>query len=479
MVEFQASGDRRNRTAAPSDLMDIARLAYIYGLPAYEVARLRYRALSLPRRGQSLQMNTFWHTRALSTPATADVTAVNSDTILSRAWIDLSQSALIVQVPVAAGRYYSMALMDAFSNNFAVLGPFNESLAGNYVLLVGPDWDGAAPAHMTVIRAPTNSVWALVRIIVDGPGDLTAVHALQDQLMLAKWGAPNQATPLFDPLSVPVMPLDGTKPLAFLDILNSILTQDPPPASDRPVLDRLADIDVGPGLRFDRRAFSEPQLEAMRQGLASGREALRAEVGFRTQGRRPGAPERWPSDLLLASMAGQADQVKYNRRIGWSGPRSKAGNFGTDYRLRAQCALAGLGLLPREEAMYFTTATDVEGSVLDGRAAYALRFSPQHLPPVDAFWSLTAYQTDEDNRRWLAQNAIDRYSIGSRKPDLDYGSDGSLEIVFQHDAPKTENENWLPIPKAKFMLTLRAYRPRQPLLDGSYRIPELQRRGPV
>ncbi|MGO8800682.1 MAG: DUF1254 domain-containing protein, partial [Roseiarcus sp.] len=80
---------------ALAELMDIARLAYIYGLPIYEVARLRYRALSLPRKGGPLRLNTFLHTRTLSTPTTSDVTAVNCDTLLSRAWIDLARGPLI------------------------------------------------------------------------------------------------------------------------------------------------------------------------------------------------------------------------------------------------------------------------------------------------------------------------------------------------------------------------------------------------
>jgi hypothetical protein len=448
-------------------------------LPCYEVARLRHRALTLPRKGGGLlQLNTFHHTRTLSTPESTIVTAVNSDTLLSRAWIDLSRGPLIVHLPEAGDRYYSLALMDIFTNNFAVPGRRTMGPAASQFLLAGPQWDGAAPGGMKAIRSPTNAVWGLVRILVDGPADLAAVHAIQDQLAISRWGAAS-ASGSPDPASTPVPPLDE-RPLAFFDVLNAALTENPPPAQDRPVLDRLGAIGVGPSLQFRRQDFTPAQLEALRLGLASARDMIRMQVGFRTLGPLRAGFGDWPSDALLAQLRGSVDPSRgptlRNRPIGWSGPPGNAGNFGVDYLSRAQSALAGLGLLPREEAMYFSTATDALGVPLHGRESHILHFPPGGLPPVDAFWSLTIYQTDENNRRWLAPNAIDRYSIGGQKPDLRYGQDGSLTIFIQRDAPAGDEENWLPAPDASFLLTLRAYQPQSGLLDGRYAIPDVRRR---
>ena len=482
MTGLQTSSGDRLPVAAESDLADAARLAYIYGLPCYEVARLRYRALTLPRKGGGLlQLNTFHHTRTLSTPETAVVTAVNSDTLLSRAWIDLSRGPLIIHLPDTADRYYSLALMDVFTNNFAVPGRRTSGTAAGQFLLAGPRWDGAAPAGMKVIRSPTDAVWGLVKILVDGPGDVAAVHAIQDQLAISRWGAASTSGSR-DPASFPVPPLDNDKPLTFFDVLNAVLTENPPPARDQPVLDRLRVIGVGPSLQFRRQDFTPPQLDALRRGLAAARDMIRAQVGFRTLGPQRTGFGEWPSDALLSQMRGPADPSRRptvrNRSVGWSGPLGEVGNFGADYLSRAQSALAGLGLLPRQEAMYFSTATDALGALLDGRDRHVLRFPAGGLPPVDAFWSLTIYQTDENNRRWLSPNAIDRYSIGSQKRDLRYGEDGSLTIFIQRDAPAGGEENWLPAPDATFLLTLRAYQPRADLLDGRYVIPDVRRRSP-
>jgi hypothetical protein len=462
-------------------LMDTARLAYIYGFPTYEVARLRYRALSLARKGKLLRLNTFLHSRTLSTPTTALVTAVNSDTLLSRAWIDLSRGPLVIHVPDVADRYYSLALMDFFTNNFAVLGQRPAGTAAGNFLLAGPRWDGTAPAALTLIRAPTNAVWALARILIYGPDDVATVRALQDQLTISRSGVtPDSGPPSRDPLSLPVAALETTDLLTFFDVLNAALTENPPPASDKVVLDRLQSINVGPSLQFSRGDFSKPQLNALRQGLASARDTISAHVGFRTPTQQKTRPRQWPSDALLARLRGPPDasraaQFDRGRSVGWSGPTGQVGNFGTDYLTRAQCALAGLGLLPREEAMYFSTATDAIGAALHGDSRYILAFPPGGLPPVDAFWSLTVYQTDANQRRWLVANPINRYSIGNRTPGLCYGGDSSLEILIQRDRPASGEENWLPAPAGPFLLTLRAYLPRPELRDGAYRIPAVRR----
>jgi hypothetical protein len=462
------------------DLSDLARLAYIYGFPTYEVARLRYRALSLPRKGKPLALNTFLHSKHLTTSETGIVTAVNADMLLSRAWIDLSRGPLVLQVPDAPARYYSLALMDFFSNNFAVLGRCSTGKAVGNFLLIGPESKAVGSHGRIAIRAPTNAVWALVRILVRGPDDLAAVHALQTRFTISRSGLASDSTVrVADPLALPVLPLSSADPLVLFDVLNAVLTENPPPARDKEILDRLKTIGVGPSLRFIRDNHTPRQLDALREGLASARDLITAQVGFRTLAPEQSGARRWPSDGLLARVRSPLTASRaspgWDRGHGWGGPLGRVGDFGTDYLTRAQCALAGLGLLPPEEAMYFSTARDARGSMLDGSMQYFLRFPPGGLPPVDAFWSLTVYRTDENNQRWLVPNAIGRYSIGNQTLGLRYGRDGSLKIsIRRHRPTPDETGNWLPVPEGPFLLTLRAYLPRSNLRDGTYAIPDVQ-----
>jgi hypothetical protein len=459
--------------APHDDLIDIARLAYIYGFPPYEMARLRFQAVGRPHQGQTMRLNAFRHDRALTSPTSGRVTTTNADMLKSNAWLDLGQSPLVIRVPNTAGRYYSLALMDCFTNNFTVLGPRRTGAAAGDFFLAGPQWNGDAPVGMTLLRAPTNAVWALVRILVHGPDDLAAVRELQEGFTIsAPLGhALSPAPPGPDPHPPAMSPFDDSKPLKFFDVLNVVLTENPPLPQDQPVLDRLRTIGVGPSLKFKRRDFTPAQLHALRQGLASAREALHRP--------RQAGPTRWPSDALLARLRGPVDGSQGARqgarRTGWTFPDATVGNFAADYVLRARCALRGIGGLPCEEAMYFIATTDASGARLGG-GRYVLRFPPGGTPPADAYWSLTAYWTDENNRRWLVPNEVGRYSIGNHQPGLRYAEDGSLKILIQHDRPAASAENWLPAPEGRFVLTLRAYQPKPELLEGRYVIPEVRRR---
>jgi hypothetical protein len=62
---------------------------------------------------------------------------------------------------------------------------------------------------------------------------------------------------------------------------------------------------------------------------------------------------------------------------------------------------------------------------------------------------------------------------------LKYNVDGSLDIYIQAANPGPDREaNWLPCPLSlPFNVTIRAYQPKKPFLDGTYKIPPLKRVG--
>jgi len=143
------------------------------------------------------------------------------------------------------------------------------------------------------------------------------------------------------------------------------------------------------------------------------------------------------------------------------------------YTARAVAARVGLWGNHAYEAAYPMVDVDSDGERLTGARSYTLRFD--ELPPVDAFWSLTMYDTPD---YFLVDNPIDRYSVGDRTPGLRYGPDGSLTIAIQHEQPTNEAEpaNWLPAPEGEFRPVLRLYQPEPAVLDGSYQIPPIRRR---
>ena len=113
---------------------------------------------------------------------------------------------------------------------------------------------------------------------------------------------------------------------------------------------------------------------------------------------------------------------------------------------------------------------DQKGEQLTGTHAYVLRFEPGHLPPVATFWNLAMYDTDN----FSVDNQLGRYTIGSTTDGLQPDPDGSLTIAIQHQPP-ADTANWLPAPAGPFNLTLRFYGPDTSVLNGSYRLPAIQR----
>ena len=143
------------------------------------------------------------------------------------------------------------------------------------------------------------------------------------------------------------------------------------------------------------------------------------------------------------------------------------GNYGTDYGVRAVIALMGLAANLPQDSMYPTTFVDASGRTLTGRDRYVLHFDKGHLPPVNAFWSVTMY----DAESFFVDNSINRYNLAGWMP-LVYNADGSLDLYLQKDSPGTDKEaNWLPAPAGEFNVTMRMYWPKTPALSGAWQPP--------
>ena len=84
---------------------------------------------------------------------------------------------------------------------------------------------------------------------------------------------------------------------------------------------------------------------------------------------------------------------------------------------------------------------------------------------------------DELSRQFFVPNPINRYAIGDRDR-LKANDDGSLTIYIQHESPGTDKEsNWLPAPPDRFNLAMRLYWPKKEIIDGSWRMPPVNREG--
>jgi hypothetical protein len=416
--------------AAPAGppLVEAAREAFIYCMPLVEVARLNARSAAAGRA-----VNSFQHMRVLSNPKIQAVTAPNNDTLSTRAFIDLSAGPVQIGLPAMGERYFSLQLMDAYTNTFCVLGTRATGPRGGAYTLVGP----TDPCPPRAIRSPTPWVWALGRTLIDGEADLPAAHALQDQLTLKASGAGRT------PKAVATADAGWA---AFFASAQEQLVENPPPATDDALLERIAILGLKPGGGFDASRFSAAEGEQIAAGFAKGRAESQSVGGI-------------------------------FRRVGdWAYQSAQIGDYGQDYGLRAATCQWGIGALTPQESMYVRGAGEDGGYFYPAGRSYRLRFGKGERPPVGAFWSLTLYRANADGQVFFFDNTINRYSLGDRS-GLVTNPDGSLDLwIGPKDPGGARTANWLPAPSDdRFVLLLRAYLPSRAMVDGTYVLPPIQR----
>lgn len=409
----------------PVDAEELAAQAYVAGYPLVVTMR------TLQRLGGLVGVNRlFWQT-SLAGPESRVIVAPNRDTLYSIAVLDLRAEPVVLTLPAVPDRYHTYQLLDAWTESFAYLGTrATGGRAGSWAI-VPPGWDGPVPAGAEVLESPTPVLFLLGRFLVDDEDDVAEVLAIRDRASLVPlstaMGTP--APPPLPPLGAPAGPAqDVRRDAGFFTELEEALEIAPPTTTHQRAL----------FAAWRERARTDPA------ALASGAEAGAARIDGAVH-RREADGDQWRAELGI-------------------------GTYGDDTLLRAVVARVGWGANVGEEAVYPVARTDSEGRPLDGVHTYRITFPPGGLPPVEAFWSLSAYGED----MFFAPHPSGRYTVGDRTPGLTPAEDGSLEIVLAHDDPAA-GPRWLPVPEGPFVLMLRLYLPGPSILDGSYRYPLVER----
>jgi hypothetical protein len=341
--------------------------------------------------------------------------------------------------------------MDAWSNVFARIGTSTTGNREGEYAIVGPDWNGRLPEGMKSLPSPTNRVWIIGRTQTNGEEDFPRAFQVQDGYRitaLSNWPQrkhnPSAIQRVQNVEKAEVDPqkmVDSYSYDAYFDKISALMKHYPPLKRDAPMLETLAGIGIVPG-----KTFHAEDLNPVKRKLL--------EI----------AVEKTRKKMAAIATGNRASEN------GWTVVRKGIGNYGSDYALRAMVAKIGLGALPPEEAVYPNASVDSQGELLSGQHGYRIHFPDGNTPPVDAFWSLTLY----DAKGFLINNPIRRYTIGSRD-DLHFNLDGSLDIYVQNQQPEQGISNWLPSPEGEFQLTLRLYLPEDRFLDGSWKLPPIQK----
>jgi hypothetical protein len=429
------------------EIAGLAAEAFVYGFPlVYDLSEIeRFTRVGMGSLAPAA-LNVFSHATALAGPKDTFV-SINNDTVYSIANVDVSGGPVRLEVPDSSGRYYVLQFVDAWTNNFAYVGRRATGTGAQSFLLVGPDWEGEAA---DAIRFPTAIGSIVGRWAVDGEADLPAVARLQEGLTLTPSGAG---------AGVPAPAADAVEDVLFFERLRVWARAFPPAARDREYQRRFEPL----GLFAERTPYTDAGSElvaALKAGLEAGRERMEHAL------EHSGIPQQNGWSLSYHAFDYNLDFFEVGAL---DEARWKLADGPERYLMRALSARGGLWGNHGYEAAYAMAYVDGDGEPLDGAHRYALRFATP--PPVDAFWSVTMYDTPDF---YLIENPIDRYSIGDRTAGIRYAEDGSLTIVIQRDEP-ADAANWLPAPAGRFRPILRLYSPGEAIFDGRYELPPITR----
>ena len=401
--------------------------------------------------GQRAPINQFAHVRQFTDPSMTDVLSPNVDTLYSFAWLDLSNEPMILSVPDTHDRYYLMPLLDIWTNVIASLGKRTTGTTAGVYAIIGPAWGGQLPSGVIGLRVPTNLVWIVGRTQCDGRLDIPVVNSIQDDfrlMPLSAWGTTYSPpadvfiNPSLDLKTPPAEQVANMSALKFLQSFARAIRENPPAESDAGVVRKFEALGIEIGQDFDHNRLDAATWTGVERGFRGGLAAIDQAAQVET------------------SLNGSGWLMRYN-----------LGSYGNRYLERAMSARIGLGTNLTADAFHPYTDVDGTGNKLTGEHSYVLHFPPNGTPPVQAFWSVTMY----DSHHLFTSNPLNRFALGSRD-HLRFNSDGSLDILLSHESPGILFEdNWLPAPEGPFNLIIRAYWPEPEVLSGHWLPPAVTR----
>ena len=184
------------------------------------------------------------------------------------AWLDLSAEPMFLTLPRMNDTPYSAVLLDPFQRTVSEMrGP-----APRPWMVGGPGWNGVAESGVDAIRAPCRSVW--LRYVLDDASDAARALFLEtpdehnqrrilemQELMRSRSSPPPE----------PVADWPAPRPGDSFDLFETglaMLGECVLDSDDKRMLEELAPLRLRPGRRFDARAFSAAERDAIVRGIA-------------------------------------------------------------------------------------------------------------------------------------------------------------------------------------------------------------------
>ncbi len=392
------------------DTKQLAQLAYEYAFSIDEAYKYFYETVV---KADS-PLNRFQNIRVLADDTYTAHPTINNDTLHLMGWMDLAAEPVIITVPDHdEGRYWLFHTMNMQHFTDSAFGSPDRGTKGGMFMYAVEGWEGEVPASVDKVIYVEHPLVKMMGRIMDLGGDDSA----KAQKLMDQWSIRTLSAFLGQKGPKPaIRNYPNPESSNWLERTNFILSEGTMRDHDADLLKKFASIKLGAPVNTP---LSKQELQMIETGQKDGFEHIK-NAGFDDS-----------RDVL-----GTREEM--------TAVPSFQHAYGT---------LMGQWGLPAAHTMYSGEFFDSEGKPLDGSTNnYTVTFT---APPVESFWSYTAYS---GKSRFMHYNSLNRHSRGDRT--LKPNDDGSYTIFMSSDTKGQENNpNFLPIPDHSWYGVLRMYTP--------------------
>jgi hypothetical protein len=418
----------------------------------------------------------------------------NADTVYFVGIVDLTSGPMVVETPPQA-----LALFDdmwfQWIVDFGLSGP-DRGEGGRY-LLVPPGYDGPQPdSGYHVGHSRTTRALLLGRSFLTDDDPAPTVELIKRTLKLYPYAPGNAGTSVATLLEGHVQPAPpphvpettfveasgkafNTIPpagLAFFELLNEHVQEEPAGSTDIELMGQLAAIGIVKGKPFEPDERMRGILEdAAAVGAATSRALVfdpRASEEFAYYD-----DSAWQMPLWVGGYSFETppplvteEGIKPLPPTGARTLNSRTAFFyGYTGVTPAMCMrLTGMG------SQYIIATKDGEGNRLDGAKSYRVTLPPNI--PAARFWSLTLYDNETRSMLQTPQRFPRAGSQSYPTPAASGDDDGSTTVTFGPEQPADSPDgNWIQTTEGKgFFVILRLYSPLASYFDKSWRPSEIE-----
>jgi hypothetical protein len=383
--------------------------------------------------------NTVVADTSLKDHAMREIARPNNDTLYISALLDLRTEPMVLEMPAFDSKYVSLMITgyDHYVNipMSTRLGDFGKPEKMLLYSARTEGYDGQPVEGIDRTFEATSDFVSVVFRVMPHASNSKRFERITGQMQSVKLltlseylGRP--AKPADDIVFPPVGEKDadifGNNLLEVMQFVFNHTTFDPGNELDQKLLAAYAPLGVAPGKAYDPNQVAKLDGQRVRQ-----------------------AAER----VFSGEMAKTHDPAFKRRTM--TGLFQPKGRIGLDLLLY-QSIVGPIGQ-PAAEAVYPAIGT-VDGQPMNANNDYVIRMKADELPPAEAFWSLTLYDTENG---FFMPNDRKKYSVGENG-GMKLDADGGIDIYVSADKPEgVPEENWLPVKRGDYAMDviLRIYEP--------------------